>query len=161
MTPELERVSAEVVRRFEARGLTLGTAESLTGGLIAASVASVPGASGVLRGGVVGYHPEVKRRLLDVSRSVIDGVGVVSEACASQMAEGARRALEADVAVSATGIAGPGGGTPETPVGTVYLGVSGPKGTRVERRQFKGNRQQVREQSALRALELALEALEK
>ena len=156
----LNQLSAEVVRRFAAQGATLATAESLTGGMIAASVADVSGASAVLMGGVVSYDPRVKHELLGVSRQVIDGVGVVSEPCARQMAEGARRVLKTDIAVSATGIAGPGGGTPQTPVGTVFIGVSGPGGTRVEECHFTGDRAQVREQSAARALQMALEALE-
>ena len=155
----LERASAELVRAFTARGLTLGTAESLTGGMIAASVAAVSGASAVLMGGVVSYDPRVKHELLGVEQSVIDTVGVVSEPCARQMAEGARRALKTSVAVSATGVAGPTGGTADAPVGTVYLGVASAAGTRVERCAFSGDRQSVREQSAQRALELALSAL--
>lgn len=156
----LDELSAAVVAACKQRGLTLGTAESLTGGMIAASVASISGASSVLMGGVVSYDPRVKHEVLGVSQDVIDGVGVVSEPCARQMAEGARRALKVDVAVSATGVAGPTGGTPQAPVGTVYLGVCGPRGTRVERRQFAGDRQAVREQSAARALEMAIEEIE-
>ena len=87
-------------------------------------------------------------------------MGVVSEPCARQMAEGARRVLKVDVAVSATGVAGPTGGTPQTPVGTVFLGVSSAAGTRVEECHFAGDRAQGRAQSAARALEMALEALE-
>ena len=83
---ELARVSAEVVARFGARGKTLGTAESLTGGMIASAVADVSGASAVLMGGVVSYDPRVKREVLGVSQTVIDTVGVVSEPCARQMA---------------------------------------------------------------------------
>ena len=156
---ELERVSAEVVRAFLEKNLTLGTAESLTGGMIAASVASVSGASAVLMGGVVSYDARVKHEMLGVEQSVIDTVGVVSEPCARQMADGARRALKVDVAVSATGIAGPTGGTPETPVGTVFIGVSSAKGTRVDECHFEGDRQSVREQSAAHALKMALEVL--
>lgn len=109
---------------------------------------------------MVSYDPRVKHEVLGVSQQVIDTVGVVSEPCARQMAEGARRVLKVDVAVSATGVAGPTGGTPQTPVGTVFLGVSSPKGTRVEECHFTGDRAQVRAQSAARALEMALEALE-
>lgn len=156
---DLERVSAEIVAAFSARGLTLGTAESLTGGMISASVAGVSGASAVLMGGVVSYDPRVKHEVLGVSQHVIDTVGVVSEPCARQMAEGARRVLAVDVAVSATGVAGPTGGTPETPVGTVFIGVSSADGTRVDECHFTGNRQSVREQSAAHALHMALEAL--
>ncbi len=156
---ELATVSAELVRAFLETKQTFGTAESLTGGMIAASVAGVPGASAVLMGGVVSYDPRVKHELLGVTRQVIDTVGVVSEPCARQMAEGARRSLKVDVAVSATGIAGPGGGTEETPVGTVFIGVSSKSGTRVDECHFTGDRQSVREQAAAHALRMALEVI--
>ena len=140
---ELARVSAEVVARFGARGKTLGTAESLTGGMIASAVADVSGASAVLMGGVVSYDPRVKREVLGVTREVIDTVGVVSEPCARQMAEGARRVLKVDIAVSATGVAGPTGGRPKHRWAGI-IGVSGPEGTRVEECHFGGDRAQVR-----------------
>ncbi len=157
---DLQDVSARVVRAFAEQGKTLGTAESLTGGMIAASVAGVSGASAVLMGGIVSYDPRVKHELLGVSQSVIQTVGVVSEPCARQMAQGAQKALKVDVAVSATGIAGPTGGTAQTPVGTVFIGVCGPAGTRVDECHFTGDRQGVREQSAAHALTMALEALD-
>ena len=157
---DLARVSAEVVRIFLEKGLTLGTAESLTGGMISASIASVSGASAVLMGGVGSYDARVKHEVLGVEQAVIDSVGVVSEPCARQMADGARRVLKTDVAVSATGIAGPTGGTPETPVGTVFIGVSSAAGTRVDECHFTGDRQSVREQSAEYALTMALRAIE-
>ena len=156
---DLQQISAQVVREFLARGLTLGTAESLTGGMIAASVAGVSGASAVLMGGVVSYDARVKHEVLGVEQSVIDTVGVVSEPCARQMAQGARRVLKTHVAVSATGIAGPTGGTPQTPVGTVFIGVSSERGTQVDECHFEGDRQSVREQSAAYALQLALDAI--
>lgn len=156
---DLATISAEVVRRFLDMGKTLGTAESLTGGMIAASVASVSGASAVLMGGVVSYDARVKHELLGVEQSVIDTVGVVSEPCARQMAEGARKALKVHVAVSATGIAGPTGGTADTPVGTVFIGMSTEKETIVHECHFTGDRQSIREQSAAHALEMALQAL--
>ena len=153
---DLQSVSAQVVRVFLEKNLTLGTAESLTGGMIAASVAGVSGASAVLMGGVVAYDPRVKHEVLGVEQAVIDAVGVVSRECAMQMALGARRVLGVDVAVSATGIAGPTGGTPETPVGTVFIGVSSECGTRVDECHFTGDRQSVREQSVEHALQMAL-----
>lgn len=156
---DLERTARRVVETFSARGATLGTAESLTGGMIAAAVADVSGASKVLMGGVVSYDPKVKRDVLGVSQVIIDGVGVVSEACAIQMAKGARKILGTDIAVSATGIAGPTGGTEENPVGTVWLGVSGHKGTFAKKCHFEGDRMAVREQSAQVVLDMALEIL--
>ncbi|MBE5801054.1 MAG: CinA family protein [Clostridiales bacterium] len=156
---DLQTVSADVVRVFLEQDLTLGTAESLTGGMIAASVAGVPGASAVLMGGVVSYDPRVKHELLGVSQEVIDTVGVVSRPCAEQMALGARQALKVNVAVSATGIAGPGGGSAETPVGTVFIGAASESGVRVDECHFEGDRQSVREQAAAYALQMALDAV--
>lgn len=141
------------------RGLTIGTAESLTGGMIASSLASVPGASRALLGGIVSYDPRVKRGLLGVSQEVLDSPGVVSEACAREMALGAQAALGADVAVSATGLAGPGGGTEQIPVGTVFLGIAGPKGVKVEEHHFTGSRQGVRKAATAQALRMLLEEL--
>ena len=128
-------LAPQVVRQFTEKGMTLGTAESLTAGLIAATVADVSGASAVLMG------------------------GVVSEACALQMADGARKLLKVDVALSATGVAGPTGGTAENPVGTVWLGVSTAEGTIARRFQFDGDRQSVRRQTVETALRLALDVL--
>ena len=157
----LESLSETLVRTATERNVTVGTAESLTAGLIAATIANTSGASRVLMGGVVSYDPEVKHALLSVTREVIDGIGVVSEPCARQMADGARAALHTDFAVSATGVAGPTGGTPETPVGTVYLGVSSAVHTHVVRCQFSGDRQAVREQAVGKALVLLIEAINK
>lgn len=156
---ELEQTARQIVESFSEKGATLGTAESLTAGMIAAAVADISGASAVLMGGIVSYDPKVKRDVLGVSQVVIDGVGVVSEACAIQMAKGARSLLHTDIAVSATGIAGPTGGTEENPVGTVWLGVSGRKGTFAKKCHFDGDRQSVREKSAREALSMALEML--
>ena len=152
-------LAPQVVRQFTEKGLTLGTAESLTAGLIAATVADVSGASAVLMGGVVSYDPRVKHEVLGVSQEVIGTVGVVSEACALQMADGARKLLKVDVALSATGVAGPTGGTAENPVGTVWLGVSTAEGTIARRFQFDGDRQSVRRQTVETALRLALDVL--
>lgn len=152
-------LAPQVVRQFTEKGMTLGTAESLTAGLIAATVADVSGASAVLMGGVVSYDPRVKHEVLGVSQEVIDTVGVVSKACALQMADGARKLLKVDVALSATGVAGPTGGTAENPVGTVWLGVSTAEGTITRRFQFDGDRQNVRRQTVETALRLALDVL--
>ena len=153
-------LSQKVIRLATAKGVTVGTAESLTGGLIAAALAGVPGASRVLMGGIVSYDPAVKHQLLGVAQDVIDGVGVVSEPCARQMAKGARKALKADVAVSVTGLAGPGGGTEETPVGTVFLGLATLGGVQVRRVRFAGGRQAVRKKTTQEALKMLLRALE-
>jgi PncC family amidohydrolase len=155
----LDELAQRTVRQAIACGKTLGTAESLTAGLIAATIADISGASQTLLGGIVSYDPRVKHTLLHVSQAVIDGVGVVSEPCARQMAQGARQALGVDIAVSATGVAGPLGGTAQTPVGTVFIGCSTLAGTDVTECHFSGDRRSVREQTVARALEIILLAL--
>lgn len=148
-----------LVAACKERGLTLATAESCTGGLVSARITSVPGASAVFLGGVVSYANAEKRDLLGVPQEVLDRAGAVSAECAEALAAGARRQLKADVAVSVTGIAGPDGGTPQKPVGLVYLGLATAAGVRSERCQFGGDRETVRRQAADRALALALEWL--
>lgn len=141
------------------QGITVATAESCTGGLIAARVTSVPGSSAVLLGSVVSYANAVKRDVLGVPNDLLASVGAVSAECAEAMAIGARTLMKADVAVSATGVAGPDGGTPQKPVGLVYLGVATRAGVRVERCLFAGDREAIRAQAADRALSLLLEAV--
>lgn len=120
----------------------------------------VPGASAVFQGGVVAYANEVKQRLLGVHAATLERYGAVSEQTAMEMAAGAREALGVDYAVSVTGIAGPGGGTAEKPVGLVYIGVVGPEAGRVTRSVFPGDRESVRAQSVDAALNLLLELID-
>jgi nicotinamide-nucleotide amidase len=134
--------------------LTLATAESCTGGLVAARLTSVPGSSDVFLGGVVAYANEVKLRELEVPAEVLERQGAVSAEAAAAMAGGARRRLGADVAVAVTGVAGPGGGTPDKPVGLVYLHVEGPDGSRARRLDLPGDREAIRARSAVAALHL-------
>lgn len=103
-------------------GLTLGTAESCTGGRIAEAIIAIPGASNYFKGGVVSYTNEIKQRLLEVAPQTLEKFTAVSEPVAIEMVEGAVNALNTDFAISATGLAGPGGGTPEIPVGTIWIG---------------------------------------
>lgn len=149
-----------VVSAGAQHGLTCGTAESCTGGLIAAAITSVSGSSAVLRGGVVSYDPDVKHDVLGVSQAVIDdlSLGVVSEPCALQMCQGAREVLKCDVAVSVTGIAGPGGAEPGKPVGTVWFGIATPLETKAHVMCFAGGRDEVRRNAVLHALGLVREA---
>ncbi len=128
------KISARrLVRELSARGLTLATAESCTGGLIAKSVTDVAGSSAVLMGGFVTYTNESKIALLGVDPEIIARESEVSHACARAMAQGARARLGSDLAVSTTGYAGPTGGNASDPVGTVYIGVATPRGVFSER----------------------------
>ena len=120
--------------------VTIATAESATSGRIADRLTDVPGASDYFRGGIVAYSNEAKRRLLRVKASSLRGYGAVSPRVACEMAEGARRALDADVAVSDTGIAGPGGATAGKPVGLFYLAIASPDGSTVRSFTFAGDR---------------------
>jgi nicotinamide-nucleotide amidase len=136
------------------RGLTLATAESCTGGLVAARLTSVAGSSDVFLGGVVSYANEVKSAALGVPEDVLRAHGAVSAETAAAMAEGARERLGADLAVATTGIAGPGGGTAEKPVGLVYLHASGAGGERTADFVSPGDRETVRTRAAVAALHL-------
>lgn len=144
-------------------GVTLGCAESCTGGLVSGALTAVPGSSAVVRGGVVSYAIAVKRAVLGVSPAVLDapGVGAVSSECAAQMAEGARRVLGCDVAVSVTGIAGPGGAEPGKPVGTVWFGLAWSGGTWTHHALFSGSRAEVRAAAVLRACSMLCEGVMK
>jgi len=135
------------------RGLTVATAESCTGGLVAHRLTNVPGSSAYVRGGVVAYANDAKQRLLGVASTTLAAHGAVSEEAAAEMAAGARQSLGADIAVSTTGIAGPDGGTPEKPVGTVCLGLASADETLAARYQFWGTRDWVK----LLASQVALE----
>jgi nicotinamide-nucleotide amidase len=147
-------LEVHVLEGLRERGWTAATAESCTGGLVAARLTEVPGASDVLVGGVIAYANEVKRDLLGVPESILREVGAVSAQAAKAMAEGARRVTGADAAVAVTGIAGPDGGTPEKPVGLVYLHVSSPSGDSARRVVFPGSRGDVQQWSATTALHM-------
>jgi nicotinamide-nucleotide amidase len=143
-----------VLEACRARGLTLTAAESCTGGLVAARLTSVPGASDVFVGGVVPYSNGLKTALLGVPAELLERRGAVSAEAAAAMAAGARERLGADVAVAVTGVAGPGGGTREKPVGLVYLHAAGPDGSRGLELSLPGDRDAVRGRAAVAALHL-------
>ena len=124
----LTDLAGQVARRLEDQSLTLATAESCTGGLIGHVITEIPGCSVFFMGTVVAYSYEAKEKLLNVERHVIVSDGAVSYAVAEQMAQGARRLFNVDMAVAVTGIAGPGGGLPEKPVGTVHIHLSAADG---------------------------------
>lgn len=155
--------AARLVAALTARGLTLGVAESLTGGALAAEIVSVPGASATLLGGVVAYATPVKATLLGVDAALLEAHGAVHPEVAAQMATGVRQAVmvggrRADVGISTTGIAGPD--SPDgQPVGTVHIGVAGLDGVRTELFRFDGDRASVREQAVRAAIAAALIAL--
>jgi nicotinamide-nucleotide amidase len=136
------------------RGRTLATAESCTGGMVAERLTGVPGASDVFVGAVVAYSNEIKARELDVPREVLERHGAVSAEAAAAMAAGARERLGADVAIAVTGIAGPGGGSDEKPVGLVYLHVAGPDGGRGADFVFGSDRESIRRRATVTALHL-------
>jgi len=139
-----ETLAENVVRLFIAAGRTLSLAESCTGGLIAKLLTDVPGSSVFFERGAVTYANSAKRDWLGVSDSILQEKGAVSEECALAMAGGMRDAAGTDLALAVTGIAGPGGGTEEKPVGTVYLALAAPEGTVARRFQFSGTRERVR-----------------
>ncbi|RHR32350.1 CinA family protein [Clostridium sp. AF19-22AC] len=149
-----------LVAILSAKGLTITTAESCTGGLIAGTLVNVSGASDVLNEGYVTYSNEAKERLVGVKHETLETYGAVSEQTAAEMARGAAKAAHADVALSATGIAGPGGGTEEKPVGLVYIGCYALGKTKVLKCQFTGTRMENRMQTVEDALTLAVEQLE-
>jgi nicotinamide-nucleotide amidase len=148
------RVEEIVLELCRARGLSLATAESCTGGLVAGRLTSVPGSSDAFVGGVVAYADRVKEAELGVSAAVLAAHGAVSAETAAAMAEGAQARLGADVAVSVTGIAGPGGGTEEKPVGLVYFHAAGPDGERSAEFNLPSDRETIRRRSAVTALHL-------
>jgi len=152
--------AARLVAALKSRGLTVTAAESLTGGRIAGAITAVPGSSGVFPGSVVSYCDRVKHSLLGVPEDLLSEYGAVSAPVAEAMARGAAALLETDLALSATGIAGPEGDGSGKPVGTVYLGLFFRGRTLAEGHVFPGDRGEVQARSVEAALELALRTLE-
>ncbi len=150
-----------VVQTLMKNGHTLVTAESCTGGMIGQTVTAVPGSSEPYLGGVVTYSNELKMALCGVREETLSEYGAVSKGTACEMAEGIRERMNADIAVSVTGIAGPGGGTEEKPVGLVYIGISTREKTDAVRFNFVGNRDKIRQLSVKNALNLVLKASQK
>lgn len=148
-------LASEVLQALE--GKTLVTAESLTGGGIGNLLTAVPGASQVYKGGVISYTNWVKAHVLGVDENILTQFGAVSRPTAQAMASGVRRVMEADVAVSVTGLAGPGGDEFGNPVGTVFIGYQDEKTSEVRCCLFRGTREQIRSQTVEAALRLILE----
>jgi PncC family amidohydrolase len=156
MSVSLAKTLAPLLR---ARGLKLATAESCTGGLVADRISDVPGCSDYYVGGVVAYAYEAKVSLLQVSWSTLRNSGAVSRETVIEMARGIRTALGADIGISVTGIAGPGGGLPEKPVGTTWIGLSAREGDWARKFNWNGDRRSNKESSAQAALQFVLDYL--
>ena len=151
---EEETLEMAVVRLLKKHELTVTTAESCTGGLLAGRIVNVPGASQVFREGFITYSNKAKRKVLDVSKSTLKKYGAVSKETAREMAAGGAFAADADICIAITGLAGPDGGTEEKPVGLMYMACYMDGNVTVEKYQFKGNRNKIREQSVVKALDL-------
>ena len=161
MSSLLIRKAESLVALAKEKRITLGTAESCTGGLIGATLTGISGASAVFWGGIISYDNSVKESLLGVRPETLSTVGAVSEDCALQMAKGACRALGTSLAVSVTGIAGPTGATPTKPVGTVFIAVADQNGRAFcTENHFAGDRDAVRLQTVEKAIELLTEAIQ-
>ena len=158
--PDLFALASRLQAAALDRSLTVGTAESCTGGLIGHSLTAVAGSSDYYLGGFISYSNELKMRLLGVHESALERHGAVSAQVAVAMAQGARERLGCDFAVSVTGVAGPGGGTEAKPVGLTYVAAAGPADHEVRRHLWSGDRAANKERSAVAALELLLELLE-
>jgi len=151
----------ELVNNLTNKQYTISTVESCTGGLLSATIVNVSGASDVFNCGFVTYANEAKERMVHVCPETLQKHGAVSEETAKEMALGCAKEANADIALSTTGIAGPGGGTPGKPVGLVYIGCALHGSVAVERYVFQGNRTEVRKQTVDKALDLAIRCLNK
>ena len=157
---EYDSLEEKVISKLKEKGFHVTCAESCTGGMIAAALVNVAGVSDVFEEGYVTYANSAKHKLLGVEESALQNYGAVSSQVARQMAEGAAKQAKAEAAVAVTGIAGPDGGTPEKPVGLVYIGCSVKGKTVVTENHFKGDRLEIRRQTAQAALELLYNCLD-
>lgn len=136
-----------IVETLAKKGLTIATAESCTGGMAASTIIDYPGASSVFMNGIVSYSNNAKMKFLGVKAETLEKYGAVSAQTAAEMCEGTARVSGTDIGISTTGVAGPGGGTPEKPVGTVYIGIHTPSGTFTKLLQLSGTRAEIRRQT--------------
>ncbi len=155
----MKQIEKILVEKLIAKGLKISTAESCTGGMIAAKITAVPGASECFDAGVVTYSNEQKHKLIGVRTETLEKYGAVSQETALEMCKGVKKLTSADIGISVTGIAGPGGGTPEKPVGTVWIGVCSNNTHNAMKFLFEGNRDEVRNKTAEKALEMAMECI--
>ncbi|MGB3454916.1 MAG: CinA family protein [Litorimonas sp.] len=157
---ELFRLARRFNDAAKAHDVTVGVVESCTGGLLGAAITAMPGSSAVFQGGFLTYSNALKEKLVGVSSDTLATYGAVSEETAREMASGGRERLGVDLALSVTGIAGPGGGTADKPVGTVCFGLATPDGVRSERKVFEDlSRNRVRDHAVMHGLRILTEAL--
>ena len=164
---ELLKLAKQVGNLLRAKELTLGLAESCTGGILGAVITEIPGSSDYFRGSIVAYHNKVKKKVLKVPRPLLKKFGAVSPEVAVAMARGARKVTGARIGLSVTGIAGPSGGSPESsggspekPVGLVYIGLDAKRVQRVHKFDFSGTRSEIRQSACTQALTLLIEFLQ-
>jgi len=157
----MEKIAQEIVELLCMKGITLGTVESATGGLIANLLTDVPGSSDAFIGSIVSYSNDIKIKVVGVKAETIEKYGAVSHQVARQMAAGGRKVLGVDLCVADTGIAGPAGATPTKPVGLFYIGLSHAGGTFSRKHLFNGNRAENKMSAALAALEWVRDWLER
>lgn len=157
---DVEKKIITLGAKLRDNNLKLATAESCTGGMIGTFLTSVAGSSDWFNGGIIAYSNEIKNRLLSVSKKTLLNCGAVSEETVKEMASGAADILKADIAVSVSGVAGPGGGSEEKPVGLVYIGLFNRGDIAAFRYKFDGNRDSVREQTVKESVKLILSILE-
>jgi nicotinamide-nucleotide amidase len=156
---EITTLADQVGIILKRRGLWVCAAESCTGGLFLSSLTDISGSSAWVAGGVVSYSNEVKQQVVGVQEATLNQYGAVSEPTAREMAAGVRKLIGADIGIGITGIAGPGGGSSEKPVGLVYIGMATPESTTVERCLWQGDRIENKQQSVVRALQMILQWL--
>lgn len=149
----------EIIEKLIEKGIVVATAESCTGGMISSTITDVPGSSAIFGYGMVTYSNDAKMKILGVKEDTLKQFGAVSKETAYEMAEGLKNVSSADVAVSVTGIAGPGGGSEEKPVGLVYMGIATEKGISTKKNLFNGDRDEIRKQTVHTALNLIAEKL--
>lgn len=154
MSRSVEVINKKVAQILNQYRMRLAVAESCTGGLLAAKITDLPGSSEYFSGGIVAYANDVKVNLLGVKTETIEKYGAVSSPCAREMAKGVKERLGADCGIAITGIAGPGGATPDKPVGLVYFGIAIAEFTYVEKQFFKGDRAETRKKAAAHGLKL-------
>lgn len=157
---DIFRLSKDLLQAASDKGVTIGVVESCTGGLLGAAITAMPGSSTVFQGGFLTYSNQLKEKLVGVSPETLKASGAVSEKTAKEMAEGGRNALGTDLVISITGIAGPGGGSADKPVGTVCFGLSSNTGTQTETQLFENlSRNRVRDYAVMHAMTRLKEAI--